>query len=275
MIARNKKAASAVNEYTRVWYGYSRVSDEKQVASGLSLEAQRKSLMNDFESLNNQRDLNNLPPYLKCEGDGIFVDRAVSAHKLGFVRRDAGGALNARLKAGDCVSICKLDRGFRNLLSVVYDNWFARGVDLRLMDLNLDLTTAIGRMLIQQLAIIGEFESAMRSERVHAANAVRREKELALCQVTPLGKKRVGKKWLDDPVQIAAIAYAIHLRDSGLSDRDIALRFRCERIYHEGKEWTKFGVSEAVKRHRGKIEPTPTMVWPDGKLPDMKKKRRK
>src|SRR5437016_2785618 len=125
---KSKKRALEAGPVSGPAYGYIRVSTEKQVRSGLGLEACAHTTARYAE----YRGLDLILP--------IFEERAVSAITRNLVERPMGEALNTRLKRGDHVIFPKLDRGFRNTrdMLVTMDNWIARGVTAHFVDLNVD-----------------------------------------------------------------------------------------------------------------------------------------
>jgi DNA invertase Pin-like site-specific DNA recombinase len=140
-------------------YGYSRVS-HKDSLDGFSLAAQESRIRSHFESL---KVLNP-----KLEFGGMFVDEAVSAFKKPFLVRPAGAMLNAKLRSGDIVLVLRMDRIFRRIKDalVTVDVWAPLGVRLRFCDSDVDTGTASGRFFFQVLAIVSEWESAVKSERI-------------------------------------------------------------------------------------------------------------
>lgn len=120
--------------------GYARTSTLEQ---GAGLEAQKRDLK------------------ANC------VDRVFSEQTSAVGPRKQLKAALDYLREGDALVVTKLDRlarSTKHLLDIV-DDIEAKGCSLVVLDLNLDTSTATGRLLLQMLGAIGEFERALMLER--------------------------------------------------------------------------------------------------------------
>ena len=90
---------------------------------------------------------------------GIYEDRDVSA-SIAFAARSAGGILNRNAQRGDIIVVHKLDRAFRSLANATWqvNNWRQRGLLFKPMDLDFDVTTIEGELMMNMMAMLGEFE---------------------------------------------------------------------------------------------------------------------
>jgi DNA invertase Pin-like site-specific DNA recombinase len=133
-------------------YPYCRVSTDQQ-----TVEQQQAQLRHYFES--------KLHPRGFFWGD-FYIDPATSAYKK-FTTRRAGTILNGRLKKGDAIIFSKLDRAFRNAADAfrMFALWKNRGVEVHILDINVDTSTPIGYAIFGILAVIAEFERSMISQR--------------------------------------------------------------------------------------------------------------
>jgi len=129
-------------------YGYIRVNGDRQAKSGLGLEAQAKAI-NDY-----------------CHSHGltlakVFRDEAVSASRRPLSQRPQGAKLIGTAGPGDHVVIAKLDRAFRSLrdFATELDRWQQRGVVLHLLDLNIDSSTPVGKLIASVMAAVAEREA--------------------------------------------------------------------------------------------------------------------
>jgi DNA invertase Pin-like site-specific DNA recombinase len=140
-------------------YGYCRVSSRDQAENGKSLLTQQETLRAHFEH------------QYKGQGDwewgGIHQDAAVSA-SIPFFERTIGGVLDKRLKKGDVVVACRLDRMFRSMRDMcnTLHVWKTRGVCVKLLDINLDTDTAVGEMMLNMLGVFAQFFRRQLSERI-------------------------------------------------------------------------------------------------------------
>jgi len=71
------------------------------------------------------------------------------------------------VRKGDTLVITKLDRLARSTLHLtqIADDLKTRGIELKVLDQNIDTSTNEGKLLFNMLASIAEFETALRSER--------------------------------------------------------------------------------------------------------------
>jgi DNA invertase Pin-like site-specific DNA recombinase len=71
------------------------------------------------------------------------------------------------VRAGDVLTVTKLDRLARSVahMGQIVADLEGRGVGLRVLDLNLDTTTATGKLMLHVLGSVAEFERAMMLER--------------------------------------------------------------------------------------------------------------
>lgn len=121
-------------------YGYARVSTEEQHTDG-------------------QED------QLEAAGcTRIYIDHGVSGKTT---RRPELDKLWSRLKAGDKVTICKMDRLGRSTQHLLEVSKTLRemGVDLQILNLQIDTSTPAGKLMFTVLAGIAEFERDIIVER--------------------------------------------------------------------------------------------------------------
>lgn len=119
--------------------GYARVSTEDQ-----NLEAQ-------IEQLTHER----CDKIFQEKVSGVKIDRPQLTLMLDYVRE------------GDIVVVCKLDRiarSTRHLFEIV-EYLKNKGVEFKVLNINLDTSTATGKLMLTMLAGIAEFEREMMLER--------------------------------------------------------------------------------------------------------------
>ena len=103
----------------------------------------------------------------------IYTDKGVSGR---LARRPEWDKLLDQLRRGDvlvCVRLDRVGRSVRNLVDVVGD-LAERGVDLQVLDQQLDTTTPAGKMMFHVVAAISEFEADLIKERTRDGLAAAR-----------------------------------------------------------------------------------------------------
>jgi putative DNA-invertase from lambdoid prophage Rac len=129
-----------------------------------------------------ESQLHALRRYAEARGwaSQVFIDHGVSGAKE---RRPALDRLvkSARARQIDIVAVTKLDRLARSTHHLVSlgREFAALGVDLVVLDQQIDTTTPSGRLLFHVLAAIAEFERDLIRERVKPGWSGRRPRESA------------------------------------------------------------------------------------------------
>ena len=120
--------------------GYARVSTLEQVAS---IEAQEVELGS-----------------IGCQK--VFTERISSIESRPQLR-----AALEFVREGDCLVVSKLDRLARSVIHLcqIVQGLESKGVGLRILNINLDTSTATGRLMLNMLAAVAEFERHMLLER--------------------------------------------------------------------------------------------------------------
>jgi site-specific DNA recombinase len=132
----------------------------------------------------------------------VWCDQGVSACSTTFLERPAASAMVAHCKAMHIQHIlfAKLDRGFRNALDCLFTlaELKRAGIHVHILDLQLDTSTPMGKLVIGIMANFAEWEASLRSERQRTAFDVRRRANL-VCGTVPYGKRRIpGTDHLED-----------------------------------------------------------------------------
>jgi DNA invertase Pin-like site-specific DNA recombinase len=148
-----KYAPEPYPTYMKHIVGYVRVSTSMQVQDGFSLENQEAKILNETNKLNG---------FLKS----IYIDRGISGGSM--EKRLALEKLLSNLKKGDWVivnSVSRLARKTKDLLSIVEDIE-NKGCHLIIIDLNLDITSPSGKLILTLMGSQAQFEREITSERV-------------------------------------------------------------------------------------------------------------
>jgi DNA invertase Pin-like site-specific DNA recombinase len=162
-------------------FGYVRASTSKQKDSP---EIQKEQIAKYFEYR------------LKPQGFTFvhnYEDKATTT-KINLRNRSEGFKLDAELEKGDAAIFTKLDRGFRNTADCanVVEAWHRRGIQLHVLDLNIDTATSMGRAMIGMASVFAALERDRIGERQRDSQAYRRSKGLYTSGHPPYGTKIVG-----------------------------------------------------------------------------------
>lgn len=170
----------------RTW-GYARVSTDEQFGTRLSIDEQRRQIVEHCRK--NGLDLG--------PNDERLREEAESAYKHRFQERPLGKALDAELREGDYVVIAKIDRAFRNMHDAVrcVEDWQKRGVTVRILDMPGSGNPLFDKLILGVLAWAAEFESWRRGERMADAwrSARKKGRHMGLSHA-PWGFRWCGKK---------------------------------------------------------------------------------
>ena len=201
----------------------------------------------------------------------IFND-GISGSKVPFADRPAARALEDVLEPGDGVIVWKLDRFGRKTRDIlgVLSRFCEQGIDIYVLDhgnLRLDLTSAVGKILVTILAGFAEFEANLISERTREAIAWRRKNGLP-CNGWPRygyrlchrprkpGQKKPEAYLVRDEREMAIIGEAYHRRYvKGEQLRTIWQDFkkRGERTTR-GTLWTENRLYRAIRQWKERLE---------------------
>lgn len=198
---------------TKRAYGYIRVSTRSQADSGMGLRAQRRLIV-EYHRM-----------HLRSARLVVFADRGVSAVRLDLPHRLRGRAMMEALQAGDHVIVAKMDRAFRSIrdFDATWRQWERRRVHVHILDLGIDTSTSVGRLMASLLASFAEFESRRIGERIREAGAERRRKGLAVNGNPAVGwVKLKNKRVAVDKIERAKARRIALMRRKGMSFRLIA-----------------------------------------------------
>ncbi|MEX7473074.1 recombinase family protein [Mycobacterium adipatum] len=185
-----------------VMLGYSRVSTDEQADSRNGLEAQRAAI--DAEADARGWDVEH------------YADEGVSGKIVGPQLLKVMQLLASGRADGLVVS--KLDRLSRSIINAAtaIENAQKQGWSLVVLDMDLDLTTAAGRMVAGQLILFAQYERELIGERTKAALAAKKARG-----------ERIGRPSLAKPGVVRRIVMD---RDAGLSFDRIARALEAESI---------------------------------------------
>jgi DNA invertase Pin-like site-specific DNA recombinase len=226
---------------------YIRVSSDKQKEQGLSLEAQVASIR-AYAGLY-QIDLV-LVPLEGAEGPPRpFLEDDITAKNMD---RPGLQRVLAMLKSGeaDAVIVTKLDRLTRSVrdLSFLLEEHFAEGgSQLFSVSEQIDTRTAGGRLVLNILASVSQWEREVIGERTKAVMQHMKREGLYTGGRAPYGRKLEGQTLVANDLEQLTIASARELRRSGLSLRAIGRALIRHGIHpRSGGEWNAMAVKRLV-----------------------------
>jgi len=200
---------------------YIRVSTDKQADKGHSLEAQQDKIM----------------AYAKLY-DLELIDTVIEAESAKDLNRDGlKGALQS-LKSGkaDALIVVKLDRLTRSVadLGHLVEQYFSKAALLSVSE-QIDTRSASGRLVLNVLASVSQWEREAIGERTSAAMQSMKANNLYTGGQPPYGKMLQGGELVNNPSEQAIIKEAKALRAKGCTLRQIATLFS-ERGYKTRKD---------------------------------------
>lgn len=226
--------------------GYVRVSTSEQAESGLSLEAQRKKI-------EAQATLSDL------ELVDVLQDAGESAKDL---HRPAMTDLLNRIDSGqvDCIIVAKLDRLTRSLKDIndlIETLGRAKradggrgGVDLISTSESWDTSTATGRLVINMICAVAQWEREIIAERTSAALQEMKAQGKATGGVPQYGFDFVDGKRVENEQEQAVLSDIALLKAAGHSWQGVTdgLTEKGHRT-RAGTRWTRQGIFRIAKKH--------------------------
>ena len=219
--------------------GYVRVSTEEQAREGLSLVAQEEKLRG-YASL------------YELDLVAIHQDAGVSARSL--QRPSLEAALEA-LDQGQAegLLVAKLDRLTRSVrdLGTLLDSHFSERFALLSVGEQLDTTTAAGRLVLNILISVAQWERETISERT-AAILAHKKAQGAHLGAPPLGLDMVKGELRENQEEQASVTRMLELHSQKLSLREIARQLDLEgHQTKRGGAWHPQTVSRVLQRAEG------------------------
>lgn len=120
--------------------------------------------------------------------DKVYIEKVSAAAKT----RPVFERVIKSLKHGDTLIVLDLDRAFRSTIDALLtmESLRERGVNMRILSLNLDLSTEFGEVVFGILAALAQFERRMISRRTKEGLAAARKRGVKLGR--PRKAKLVG-----------------------------------------------------------------------------------
>ena len=203
-----------MSDQIRMVRALGRASDEKQVMS----PKQQEDVC--FEAFSLYKKVR--PSWRTAEWGGFFFDEA-TVRTTKVAQREVGSLVLAATKPGDCIMAAKFDRLFANVIDAceVIELVNQKQFFLSILDLDIDLSTALGQAVFKIMAAIKELEVKEIRQRAVDSAAYRRKFGLPNNSHAPIGWRIVdnetgdGRIYLPDQGQrnIAKKLLAMRERD--------------------------------------------------------------
>jgi len=190
-------------------FGYIRVSTNSQAKDGVSLDAQAEKVRRWAEDHGYQLQ-------------DIVEDAGISGKAMD--NRPGLQEVLTRVRRGNVVivySLSRLARSTKDTIQIAEDLG-RRGVDLVSLTESLDSTSAAGKMLFRLLAVLGEFERDLVSERTSFALRHLQCQGHYIGGHAPYGWSRSGEILATDPAEQATVRLAMEMRSKGKSFREVS-----------------------------------------------------
>ncbi len=199
--------------------GYVRVSLDSQARDGVSLDAQKDRIRRWAEDHGYQLQ-------------DIVEDAGISGKAM--ANRPGLQEVLSRVRRGDAVVVYSLSRLARSTKDTILmaEDLDRRGVDLVSLTESLDTTTAAGKMLFRLLAVLGEFERDLVSERTSLALRHLQRQGRYIGGNPGWGYAREGDFLAAIPNEQATVKLAVSLRSEGMSLRKVSQALADRGIYN-------------------------------------------
>lgn len=219
---RRRNAPQSLDRST---VAYVRVSTEDQATNGASLDAQEARIAAYCTALG-------------WDVSEVIRDAGTSAKSL---QRPGIGKILAGVRAGAIgrVVILKLDRITRSTRDLAELLELFAKCDAALVSVSesLDTSSAAGRLVVNMLGVVAQWEREAIGERTAAALSHKRSQGIAYGP-TPFGYRREGVSLVPDAREQAALRAAIRMDRDGASFREIAAHLTASGVKpHRGKAW--------------------------------------
>lgn len=194
--------------------GYTRVSTRDQAESGASLASQRTKI----EAYAVLHDLELVEVIEDAGHSAKSLDRPGMAKLLQLIR---GRKITT-------VVVAKLDRITRSVrdLGELIELFQRSGVEFASVADHIDTSTASGRLVLNVMGSVSQWEREAIGERTAEALAVMRANGQRVSRHAPYGYRLNGQGWVEDEREQEAICIMRRLRAEGLSLRRIAQELR-------------------------------------------------
>ena len=217
--------------------GYIRVSTRDQAESGASLEAQRSKV----EAYAVLHDLELVEVIEDAGYSAKSLDRPGMTKLLRFIR---GRKITT-------VVVAKLDRITRSVrdLGELIELFQRSGVEFASVADHIDTSTASGRLVLNVMGSVSQWEREAIGERTAEALAVMRSNGQRISRHAPYGYRLNGEGWIEDEREQRGVALMRQLRADGLSLRRIAAELEHHGHHNrQGRRLSAQTIANVLKR---------------------------
>ncbi len=217
--------------------GYTRVSPRDQAADAISLVSQRRKI----EAYAVLHELELVDVIEDAGFSAKSLDRPGMTRLLSLIRGRKVGV----------VVIAKLDRITRSVrdLGDLVELFQRSGVEFASVADHIDTSTASGRLVLNVMGSVSQWEREAIGERTSEALATMRSNGRRISRHPPYGYRFNGQGWVEDEREQRAVAIMRHLRTDGLSLRKIATEL--ERQGHHSRSGRRLSaqtIANVLKR---------------------------
>ncbi len=202
--------------------GYARVSTRDQAESGASLASQRQKI----EAYATMHDLDLVEIIEDAGHSAKTLDRPGMARLLKLIHR----------KATSVVVVAKLDRITRSVrdLGELIELFKRSGVEFASVADHIDTSTAAGRLVLNVMGSVSQWEREAIGERTSEALAAMRANGRRISRHPPYGYRDNGSGWVPDEAEQRGVALMVEFRSQGLSLRRIAAELERQGVRSRG-----------------------------------------
>ncbi|MEE8153512.1 MAG: recombinase family protein [Phycisphaerales bacterium] len=217
--------------------GYTRVSPRDQAADAISLVSQRRKI----EAYAILHDLELVEVIEDAGYSAKSLDRPGMAKLLSLIR---GRKITT-------VVVAKLDRITRSVrdLGELIELFQRSGVEFASVADHIDTSTASGRLVLNVMGSVSQWEREAIGERTSEALAVMRSNGRRISRHAPYGYRLNGQGWIEDEREQKAVQAMRTLRAEGLSLRQIVAEL--ERQGHHNRSGRRLSaqtIANVLKR---------------------------
>jgi len=241
------------------YYGYGRASTGEQ---SLTIDAQRDKAEK------------------ACAAKGVelekFFEETATSSRIPFAERTEGAVLTDLIEKGKVkvIIIAKLDRAFRSTIECLTSiiEWNKKGVEIIILDMNVDTSTLQGKFFLTIMAGFAEMERGLISERTSTAmkSAQANGLRMGSVETIPFGFMVDKSSQLNDkgkhigivkcPKEQEMLALMLSRKSSGVGYSAIAAELNGNGDFmRKGQKWYRQAVQGILKKKLQMLDSSPAL----------------